>query len=274
MKPEIEPVLDGLAELSGLMVLWKQANGSGCGLAERHTYHDCEFCRAVKADPARLALCSRNDSELLAKEAESVRRPFLHRCHAGVVELATPLFEEGNCRELVLAGIFREAGDGTPYPDCAEAFARLPFRAAVAVDPLGATLAALAPMLRERRDARRRDDVARTVKDSRIAAAAAAIRRHPGGRFTAGELARKACLSESHFIHLFRRETGVAFSEFVNRERLREAERLLRETDLPLLRIALECGFHDQSHFGGRFRKATNFTPLNYRRRFGESHDI
>lgn len=274
MKSEIEPVLDGLAELSGLLVLWKQANGSGCGLADRHTYHDCEFCRAVKADPVRLALCSRNDSELLAKEAENVRRPFLHRCHAGVVELATPLFEGGNCRELVLAGIFREEGGETPYPECEEAFARLPFRAAVPVDSLGATLAALAPMLRERRDARRRDDVARTVNDARIAAAVAAIRQHPGGRFTVKGLAREACLSESHFIHLFRRETGAPFSEFLNRERLREAERLLRETDLPLLRVALECGFHDQSHFSGRFRQTTNFTPLSYRKRFGEPKDI
>lgn len=274
MTSEIEPVLDGLAELSGLMVLWKQANGSGCGLADRHTYHDCGFCRAVKAAPARLALCSDNDSRLLAEEAETLRRPFLHRCHAGAVELVTPLFEEGRCRELFLAGIFREEGGETPYPECEETFAALPRRAETPVETLGTTLASLAPMLRERRDARRRDDVARTVKDPRIAAAAAAIRHRPGGRFTVGELARAACLSESHFIHLFRRETGAPFSEFLMRARLREAERLLRETDLPLLRIALECGFHDQSHFCGRFRLATNFTPLAYRKRFGEPRDI
>ena len=274
MNSEIEPILDGLAGLSGLMVIWKQANGSGCGLAERHTYHECAFCRAVKADPARLALCSRNDSSLLAEEAEKLRRPFLHRCHAGAVELAVPLFEEGSCRELLLAGIFREAGDATPYPECREAFAALPLRPAVPVELLETLLAPLAPMLRERRDARRRADVERTVKDGRIAAAVAAVRRRPGGRFPAAELARQACLSESRFLHLFRRETGAPFSEFLTRERLREAERLLRETDLPLLRVALECGFHDQSHFGNRFRRAADMTPLAYRKRFGEPRDI
>lgn len=274
MESEIEPILDGLAGLSGLMVIWKQANGSGCGLAGRHTYHECAFCRAVKADPARLALCSRNDSLLLAEEAETRRGPFLRRCHAGAVELAVPLFEDGNCRELLLAGIFREEEGTTPYAECAGPFAALPLRSEVPADTLETLLAALAPMLRERRDARRRADVERTIKDARIAAAVAAVRRNPGGRFPAAELARRACLSESRFLHLFRLETGAPLSEFLMREHLREAERLLRETGLPLTRIALECGFHDQSHFGGRFREATGFTPLAYRKRFGEPRDI
>ncbi|WP_337746501.1 helix-turn-helix domain-containing protein [Victivallis vadensis] len=242
---EIETILDGLADLTGAMVLWKQANGSGCGFSARHTFHECVFCRAVKADPARLALCSRNDSLLLAEEAEKRGGPFPHRCHAGAVELIVPLAEGGRCRELLFAGIFREAADGTPYPELEAEFAALPFATGLPLDTLERMLSALA-----------------------------AIRRRPGEKCAVRELARRACLSESRFLHLFRREIGLPVSEFLLRERIREAKRLLRETGLPLLRVALECGFHDQSHFSGRFRRETGLTPLAYRREFGRALDI
>lgn len=271
---EIETILDGLADLTGAMVLWKQANGSGCGFSARHTFHECAFCRAVKADPARLALCSRNDSLLLAEEAEKRGGPFPHRCHAGAVELIVPLAEGGRCRELLFAGIFREGEDGTPYPELEAEFSALPFASRLPLDTLTRTLAALAPILRGRRDALRLDAAAGSGKDARIAAAVAAIRRRPGEKCAVRELARRACLSESRFLHLFRRETGLPVSEFLLRERIREAKRLLRETGLPLLRVALECGFHDQSHFSGRFRRETGLTPLAYRREFGRALDI
>ncbi len=270
---QIETILNSLADLANMVIIWKQANGSGCGLSDRHTYHECEFCLAVKSDPVRSALCSHNDSILLATEAEAQGKPFLHRCHAGVVELVVPRLEEERCRDFFLAGISRREGDRTAYPACEPEYAKLPVNKELPFGELEQMLNALAPLLAARRDRSCLNDVKQSVKDPRIAAAAAAIRRRPGESFDLATLARRACLGESRFAHLFRKETGQPFSTYLAVERIREAKRLLRETDLPLLRIALECGFHDQSHFSGRFRRETGLTPLTYRKEFGQTRN-
>ncbi len=271
---EIEAILDNLADLTGLMVIWKEANGSGCGFSARHTFHLCGFCNAVKSSPELLQHCSRNDSQLLAREAAQRHAPFLHRCHAGATELVIPLFENGRCRELLLAGVFRSAESNCPYPEQEAAFTALPCRNADTLRTVERLLASLVPLLRERRDRARLAEAGRTVRDARIAAVLAALRGNPGEKFTAAAFARRSNLSESRFIHLFKQETGLSFSDCLRRERLREARRLLTETDLPLSQIAPACGFHDQSHLGNAFRQETGLTPRAFRRRFGREKNF
>lgn len=271
---EIEAILDNLADLTGLMVIWKEANGSGCGFSARHTFHLCGFCNAVKSSPELLQHCSRNDSQLLAREAAQRRAPFLHRCHAGATELVIPLFENGRCRELLLAGVFRSAESNCPYPEQEAAFTALPCRerrySADRRTAAGVARPASPGTARPRRLA----EAGRTVRDARIAAVLAALRGNPGEKFTAAAFARRSNLSESRFIHLFKQETGLSFSDCLRRERLREARRLLTETDLPLSQIAPACGFHDQSHLGNAFRQETGLTPRAFRRRFGREKNF
>jgi AraC-like DNA-binding protein len=58
----------------------------------------------------------------------------------------------------------------------------------------------------------------------------------------------------------FRRSLGVDPSGWILRERLRRAWRLL-ETEQPLVEIAIDCGFADQSHMSRVFRRFTGWTP-------------
>jgi transcriptional regulator GlxA family with amidase domain len=52
------------------------------------------------------------------------------------------------------------------------------------------------------------------------------------------------------------------------RERVRAASSLLLHSSAPLSRIALACGFSDQSHLTNVFREATGVSPRCYRRAF------
>lgn len=78
-------------------------------------------------------------------------------------------------------------------------------------------------------------------------------------------LAQQVKLSAYHFARLFRRTTGESPHQFVLRKRLEAAERLLRETDLPLSQIAVDVGFPNQSHFTQVFRQHRGLTPRRYR---------
>ncbi|WP_245307854.1 AraC family transcriptional regulator [Hoeflea sp. IMCC20628] len=61
--------------------------------------------------------------------------------------------------------------------------------------------------------------------------------------------------------------TGDNFSRYMNGFRIRHAQKLLRETDLPVTEIMLEAGFVSKSSFNGEFRRVTGVTPSQYRAR-------
>lgn len=64
--------------------------------------------------------------------------------------------------------------------------------------------------------------------------------------------------------------TGMHFYDFVNRYRVEDAKRLLRESilkdDMSILGIAYEVGFNCKSSFNTAFKKATGITPSQYRK--------
>ncbi|WP_080659997.1 MULTISPECIES: helix-turn-helix domain-containing protein [Bradyrhizobium] len=83
--------------------------------------------------------------------------------------------------------------------------------------------------------------------------------------FTVKELASVACMSPAHFSRSFKAATGSAPHEYVSRQRLDLAKRLLSTSDRPLVDIAYAAGFSSQPNFNRAFRKAVGTTPSLYR---------
>jgi transcriptional regulator of acetoin/glycerol metabolism len=79
-------------------------------------------------------------------------------------------------------------------------------------------------------------------------------------------LAAEARLSVYHFARAFRQSMGVSPHRYVLEQRVKRAQQLLVQTDLPLASIASAVGFSDQGHFSGQFRGLAGTTPSNYRK--------
>ncbi len=56
------------------------------------------------------------------------------------------------------------------------------------------------------------------------------------------------------------------FHEFINTYRIENAKKLLKETTLKIEAVAYDSGFNSISTFNTTFKKATNLTPLKYRK--------
>ena len=89
---------------------------------------------------------------------------------------------------------------------------------------------------------------------------------HLTEEFSLERLAAQAGLSKFHFHRLFKSATGVSPSHYHTSLRMSEARRLLRETRLSVVDVALEVGYANPSHFARLFRKETGLSPSDYRR--------
>ncbi|CNF42754.1 TPA: helix-turn-helix transcriptional regulator [Yersinia enterocolitica] len=81
------------------------------------------------------------------------------------------------------------------------------------------------------------------------------------------DLAEQAGLSEFHFARMFKQSTGLAPHQFVLKARLCRADQLIRYSLMPIIHIALECGFSSASHFSNCFKVAYGVTPSLMRQR-------
>lgn len=79
-------------------------------------------------------------------------------------------------------------------------------------------------------------------------------------------LAAEAGLSAHAFGPAFTRATGSTPHSYVLRRRIERAKQLLRDSELPVLQVALQTGFASQSHLSTAFKRATGSTPGAYRR--------
>ncbi|MBQ3080398.1 MAG: helix-turn-helix domain-containing protein [Clostridia bacterium] len=73
-------------------------------------------------------------------------------------------------------------------------------------------------------------------------------------------------LSTAYFSNLFKQANGVNFHKYVTSVRIREAKRLLKETDTSIAEIAALVGYANLSHFIRVFREETDMTPGAHRK--------
>lgn len=110
----------------------------------------------------------------------------------------------------------------------------------------------------------RNADTCLTV-DSRskvIEQAVAHIRENFSDNISLSSIAEMFSVSPEHFSRMFKKETGLGFSKYLNSLRLQHAEQLLKTTPKPnITRIAESCGFADSNYFSKKFKEMYGVSP-------------
>jgi AraC family transcriptional regulator len=94
------------------------------------------------------------------------------------------------------------------------------------------------------------------------------VRGHLAASISLETLAALAGLSPFHFSRVFKQATGLTPHQFVIRERMLHAQRLIRESSRSLIEIALEVGYTSPSHFAQVFRREVGMAPTQFRHGF------
>ena len=109
-------------------------------------------------------------------------------------------------------------------------------------------------------------DYARHLTTHRFAAVVGYIKDHLTESLTIDKLSALACMSKATFFRVFKREFGLTPVEFIIRERLGEAKRLLRHPLASVADVCLRAGFNNLSYFQALFKKYEGVTPGAYRK--------
>jgi AraC family transcriptional regulator len=86
------------------------------------------------------------------------------------------------------------------------------------------------------------------------------------GQIALSQVASECKLSVSHFVRAFKQTVGQPPYRWLLQQRIDAAKELLLHSGLPMVEIALKCGFADQACFIRAFRKLLDTTPGEWRR--------
>ena len=85
-------------------------------------------------------------------------------------------------------------------------------------------------------------------------------------RVTRDELSRVFSYNGNYLSDVFRTRTGTSLAVWCRDACMREAARMLRDTDLPISEIARALGYRGRSNFYAHFRDSHGMTPAAYRK--------
>ncbi len=94
------------------------------------------------------------------------------------------------------------------------------------------------------------------------------LRDHLHESLEVGRIAGKMNMSTRNFTRVFHRETGMPPAKFIEKLRVEAARKLLEDTDIPLERIAEQCGMGNLVSMRRIFLRHLMVTPSDYRRIF------
>ncbi len=91
------------------------------------------------------------------------------------------------------------------------------------------------------------------------------IRQHQTEDLSLGQVAKAVNTSTFYFCKMFKKVTGLNFTDYLSRIRIENAKNLLLNPNLRISEIAYEVGFQSLTHFNRVFKRIVGQSPTEYR---------
>ncbi|HRU71331.1 MAG TPA: AraC family transcriptional regulator [Kiritimatiellia bacterium] len=112
---------------------------------------------------------------------------------------------------------------------------------------------------------RHQDDSVKAKPDPRVERVVAFVRHTLHEAPDYAQLARLANLSYCQLFRLCKLHLGLSLQQFIERERIAYAKRLLTLNHLSVKEVAAQVGYANQLYFSRRFQRAVGVSPTRFR---------
>lgn len=231
----------------------------------------CEFIR--QNDDVKLA-CHLCDKQMI-KKAQETKQPVTYACHAGLVEVTTPILYEDMVIAYMQIGQFRDregaysnlnevcrrmAGYGFKRDELCPFYAKVP---EVGQTQLQGLLSIMNIIIRSFWV----DGLIYSKRNLLSVKIEGFITEKLSENIYVEDICREFFISKNSLYRLFKEEFGVTVNEFILQKRLAKAKELLEKNrELTITEVAALCGFSDYNYFIRVFKKAVGTTPLKFKK--------
>jgi AraC-like DNA-binding protein/ligand-binding sensor protein len=105
------------------------------------------------------------------------------------------------------------------------------------------------------------------IEPAAVAQAKHFIAQNQDSAICLASVAKAVNTSTFYFCKLFKRTTGLTFTDYLARVRIERAKKLLLDPSRRVSEVAYDVGFQSLPHFNRVFRRVAGESPTNYRRR-------
>ena len=232
-----------------------------------------QYCRLVRASAAGEMGCRVCDQNA-CRTARREKRTVIYPCHAGLIEVITPICaDDVIVGYLLLSHIVQGADESAEWALEREACAKYGVQEAAlraAYEELPRTpyrvLKSASDLLALAASALYQARLARLVPGSLPERLNRFLADHLTEELSSARICREFAIGRTSLFHLARETYGCGISEHVSRLRIRRAMELLTATRMTNSEICEAVGISDYNYFFRVFRKQTGFTPNAYRR--------
>ena len=97
------------------------------------------------------------------------------------------------------------------------------------------------------------------------------IEEHQAEEISLGDVAKAVNTSTFYFCKMFKKATGLNFTDYLSRVRVEKAKNLLLNPNMRISEVAFAAGFQSLSHFNRVFRRIAGESPTSYREKLPRS---
>ena len=239
------------------VVFLRNSGNNKTELSDIFSCHSKPFCAHMKKTPEGYEKCFVCRNEAL-NQAVSERKPFGRFCINGVYEYCHPVIYENEVVAVIFLGNIikgkcegeTEAFSGTfifDVPD--EITEKIAYTVDNHIKLLLSEYAKVgtsySPLVR---------NIINFIEESLYS------------DVSVNEIASLFNYNEKYIGKLFKSQTGFTVKEYLNKRRLDNAEKLLRNTKIPITEISSKSGFNNVTYFNRLFKKHFNLSPKDYRK--------
>lgn len=262
----MQDLLHDFYNLTGIKIcIYDDNENEVCYYPEKLT----DFCRCLRKDKAMDARCRECDNLAFATCKKTHKR-YVYTCHAGLLECFSPILYNDRIIGYIVLGQIK-ASERDDFDSIADRFSQerreelkknFNRLASTRMDKINSAIHIL--------DAcagyEYLKSLIRAAESDIDATIGAYIDENLDSDLSVQTLCSRFHLSRTEIYSIFKEYYNSSVADLIKKRRLKKACDLLKNTDLPVHKVARQCGIPDYNYFSKVFKKSFGMSPRSYRK--------
>jgi len=227
------------------------------------------YCESIQSTTEGRKCCYSSDKILLKKCKES-KKPQMHMCHAGLIDVAVPVLYNDTILGYIILGQMKKEFDftaveenifglGLDMSQMKEHYSSLSFFDYDKIQSVSNVASMLAKYILL-------ENMLKPNINSNLEKVTDFIDKNLDKDLSIQNISRTVHMSKSVLYKYFRNYFGCTVGEYINTKRVEKSVEMLINTDLSIEEISQSVGFTSATYYGRVFSNKKGITPLKFRK--------